>query len=126
MSSPGTGADITALEAHDLLNKWMTESTKVQAALSTPLGLVACVMGVLLPLPGGIVGVAASPLPPLTTFVGFNPALAVRRKYGDTRAFPADKTRDVPGAPKLLSALNFVFADDSQITLFEVARDLDE
>jgi hypothetical protein len=81
MSSSGTGAEITPMEAHDLLNKLMTESTKVQIMLSTPCGLTAGVLGTLVPTPSGGVAVVLDRNPPLTTFVGFKPSLAVQQTY---------------------------------------------
>jgi hypothetical protein len=56
MPSPGTGADLTSLEASDLLKKLITESTKVQALMSTPSGLCAATTGFVMPAPGGIFG----------------------------------------------------------------------
>ena len=90
-SSPGTGADLTAQEAADLLRKLITESTKVQAMLSTPLGLRAGVAGFVQLAPNGCVGVVPEQAPQSANmapkiFALFNPSLAVRYKYGDRRA----------------------------------------
>lgn len=121
MSSPGAGADITPQEAHDLLNKWTMESTKVQGLLVSANGFRASVLGTVIPFPNGGVGVVLDRNPPLTTFFEFKPGLAVRLKYGDARVFPTDKFSEIPGAPKLSSNLGFVFPDDSVVTLSEVA-----
>jgi hypothetical protein len=43
----------------------------------------------------------------------------VKFKYADNRAFPS---RDVPGVPSRLSALIFVYPDDTQVALFELAQ----
>jgi hypothetical protein len=120
--SPGTGADLTPLEASDLLKKLITESTKVQATLSTTTGLVAAVTGFVMAAPDGAFGVLPdrSGTAP-TSFALFKPSLAIRFKYGDDRAIPSRAAATIPGAPRFLSGLSFVFADNSQITLFEIA-----
>jgi len=120
MSSPGAGADISPQEAYDLLNKWMTESTKVQGFLVTANGCRASVLGTVIPLPEGGIGVVLDRNPPLTTFFEFKPGLAARLKYGDARIFPTDQISEIPGAPTLSSSLGFVFPDDSVVTLFEI------
>ena len=124
MDSAGTGVEITQQEAHDLLHRLMTESIKVEAVLavrSVP-SLRAYVIGTLAVLPdqafviAGSFGVGAP-------IISFDPTSATRLKYGDARAFHAATTQEIPGAPRQLSAICFLFPDDSQITLYEIASD---
>jgi hypothetical protein len=121
MPSSGTGSDISPQEAHDLLNKWMNESTKVQGLLVTSNGFRAQTLGTVIPSPNGGVSVVLDRKPPLTTFFEFKPGLASQLKYGDTRAFPAGLIEEVAGAPTFASALTFVFPDGSVVALFEIA-----
>ena len=64
MSSRGTGADISAQDANDLLHKLITESTKVQAAFAGVIpGLAFSLSGVLKVSPDkGLVWVTAGGL----------------------------------------------------------------
>jgi len=55
--------------------------------------------------------------------ISFDPSQAVSRKYGDLRAFPQTADAAVAaGAPRLVSAVVFVFGDTSQLSLFEIAE----
>jgi hypothetical protein len=123
MSSQGTGADISAQDANDLLHKLITESTKVQAAFAGVIpGLAFILSGVLKVSPDkGLVWVTADD--ELTgSHISFDPAQAVSRKYGDLRAFPqTTEAAQAAGAPHFTSALVFVFGDTSQLSLFEIA-----
>ncbi len=123
--SSGTGADLTAQEANDLLHKLITESTKLQAVLSVggcP-RLIATVTGVARVGPDNTVLVVEREGEVGTPHITFDPSLAVVRKYADTRGFPAPGAT-IFGAPRLSSVLCFVFADRSQLALFEVAERL--
>lgn len=117
MPSSGTGSDISGQEANDLLHRLITESIKVQSVFNGRGGVAATVPGfvscpttdVVLVTEGG--NVAAPSL-------SFGLKDVVKFKYGDDRAFPS---RDIPGAPRRVSALIFVYPDDTQVGLFEIA-----
>lgn len=117
MSPSGTGADITERDAADLLHKLITESITVQA-LYLGYGSVATgLVGRVFIGPDRLVWVRpgedrAEP------FLRFDPAAATGFKYGDSRAFP---DIPIPGDLKLASALIFIYADGSQMALFELA-----
>jgi hypothetical protein len=121
MPSPGTGADISAQDANDLLHKLITESTKVQAAFAGVIpGLAFSLSGVLKVSPDkGLVWVTAGGL--TGPHFSFDPSQATLRKYGDLRAFPQTSDADrAAGAPRFTSALVFVFGDTSQLSLFAI------
>jgi hypothetical protein len=120
MASSGTGVKMSPQDARDLLNKWMTESTKIQGLLVTSNGFKASTLGTLIPCPDGGVAIVLDRKPPLTTFFEFKPGRAEQFKYGDTRAFPPGAMPEVGGAPTLLSGLTIVFSDGSLVALFEV------
>ena len=110
MPSPGTAADISAQDANDLLQKLITESANVQAVFwgrgdvsSRPVdGVVQITEG------KGLDSASLS----------FGLRDVIKFKYADNRAFPS---ADVPGVPRRLSALIFVYPDDTQVALFELA-----
>jgi hypothetical protein len=86
-SSPGTGADMSPQEFMDVLHKLITESTKVQAIFSNVSGDITVAMqGFLKVAPDGRFGVIHGEGFSASTLL-FNPALAVIRKWGDTRSF---------------------------------------
>jgi hypothetical protein len=123
MSSRGTGTDLSAEEANDLLHKLITESTKVQAAFAGVIpGLAFILTGVLKVTPDkGLVWVTAGG-GPTGPHIAFDPSQAVIRKYADLRAFPqTTEAQSAAGAPRFASALVFVFGDTSQLSLFEIA-----
>ena len=55
-------------------------------------------------------------------FLRFDPAAAVGFKDGDTRAFP---NIPIPGDVRLASALIFLYPDQTQMALFEIAAKAD-
>lgn len=117
MPSPGTGADITERDAADLLHKLITEKCEVQALFlgrgSTAAGLVGHVfIG-----PDHMVWIRHGE-ERSEPFMRFDPASAVSFKYGDRRAFP---NIPIPGDLHLASALIFIFPDQTQMALFEIA-----
>jgi hypothetical protein len=123
MSSRGTGADISTQEANDLLHKLITESTKVQAAFGGVIPGLSFILGGALKISPdkGPVWVTAGGL--AGPHISFDPSQAVSRKYGDLRAFPQTADAAVAaGAPRLVSAVVFVFGDTSQLSLFEIAE----
>ncbi len=120
MSSGGTGSEIEADDANDLLHKLITESTKVQVAFVSMGGISLFMQGVLKAHSDGKVCVAASWEFCSPQFI-FSPRLAVSRKYADKRAFPPPSRRlEEAGAPSVESGLCFVFEDGSQLVLFEI------
>ncbi len=119
MSSSGTGSDISRQDAADMLHKFITESTKVQALMHAKSGLTSGTIGVVTPKPDGTFWVIPDRITvPLTTFLAFRVDSAVRFKYGDRRAFAGPMLTQPDGAPRLASALSLGFADDSP--LFEI------
>ena len=115
----GTGSDITLQDAVDLLHKLLTEPTKVQAMLRTAGGVTAAVLGTVVAAPKGTIAVVADRnFGQVTTSIRFDPALSVRRVYGDQRALLTDP--EIPGFPHKMSALSFTFPDDSRVSLFEL------
>ena len=119
MSTAGSGADISERDAADLLHKLITESIRVQALYlgqgSVALGLVGRVfIG-----PDQLIWVREGENRS-EPFLRFDPSSASGFKYGDTRAFP---DIPIPGDLQLASALIFVYADGSQMSLFEIATE---
>jgi hypothetical protein len=119
MSSQGTGSDITLQDAIDLLHKLMTEATKVVAILSAPPRLKASVAGKVKLAPDDSIWVVDEQcLPP--HFISFDPRLAIRRTYGDTRTMPPIPEEAPKGLPsRFASSLCFVFAEGMSLCLFE-------
>lgn len=114
----GSGADITERDAADLLHKLITESLRVQALFLGSGGVATGLVGRVFIGPDRLVwvrtgGERSEP------FLRFDPAQATGFKYGDTRAFP---NIPIPGDLRLASALVFLFADGSQMALFEIAE----
>lgn len=114
----GSGADITERDAADLLHKLITESSLVQA-LYLGLGSVATgLVGRVFIGPDHLVWVRQGE-ERTEPFLRFDPSAATGYKYGDTRAFP---DIPIPGDLHLASALIFIYADGSQMALFEIAE----
>jgi hypothetical protein len=123
MSSRGTGSDITLQDAIDLLHKLMTEATKVVAILSVPPRVTASIAGVLKLAPDDTLWVLNEELAP-PHLISFDPRLAVRRTYGDTRTMPPVPEGAPKGVPRCFaSALCFVFPEDVRLCLFEASED---
>jgi hypothetical protein len=116
--SSGTGADISERDAADLLHKLITEQTEVQALFLGHDSVAAGLVGHVFIGPDQLIwvrhGEARS-----EPFLRFNPAAAVGFKYGDTRAFP---NIPIPGDLRLASALIFIYPDQTQMALFEIAE----
>jgi hypothetical protein len=122
-SSPGTGADLTPQEFMDILHKLITESTNVQAMFfSSPGNIWATTQGPVKVSPDGRFGVIQG-AGFSTSSILFNPSAAVIRKWGDVRSFRTTMPPHLleAGAPSFVSALCCVFADGSQLALFEIA-----
>lgn len=123
MSSKGTAADISAQEANDLLQKLITESTRVKAVF-VGRGLVgAIVHGFVSRRSDDVIWVTES-LPPVAAdnSIRFGLRDVAMFKYGDSRAFP--DAPSMPDTPALSSALLFVYPDGAQLGLFEMASEL--
>ena len=118
MSSSGTGSDISRQDAADMLHKFITESTKVQAMLVGRGGVGSSVQGTVSSPQAGVVRVSERKSPAdATLFFGLKDVSAF--KYGDNRAFPS--SAGIPGTPRLTNALCFVYPDGVQVVLFEIA-----
>lgn len=121
LSSSGSGADISERDAADLLHKLISEQSQVQALFLGCDSLAAGLVGRVFIGPDHMVWVRHGE-ERSEPFLRFDPAAAVGFKYGDTRAFP---NIPIPGDLRLASALIFIFADDTQMALFEIAVDGD-
>lgn len=117
MATPGSGADISERDAADLLHKLITESTLVQGLFLGRDSVAAGLVGRVFIGPDRLVWVRRGEQR-TEPFLRFDPAAATAFKYGDTRAFP---NISIPGDLRLASALIFVFADGTQMALFEIA-----
>jgi hypothetical protein len=118
MPSSGTASPISREQANDLLHKLITESIKVRAAFVGRGKVTATLEGTVKTAPGAVIAVSEgnSPTDPIFCF-GLEDVRSFM--YGDNRAFSG--TFAIPGTPKLTSALIFVYPDDTQVILFEIA-----
>jgi hypothetical protein len=118
MSYEGAGSPISQQDAVDLLHKLITESAKVVALYRAAEGRVsASVEGLIRLAPDGTLWVVESSRE-RGPMIGFDPALFVIRKYGDTRAM-----RDggnTPFGTKFRSVLVFAFVDGSTLGIHEI------
>ena len=120
-SSEGTGAPISLQDSLDLLHKLSTESVKVQAIYrAAEGGIRASTSGFVRRAPDDTLWVMYDPECARSPFVGFDPALAVVRKYGDERALMDGG--ETPFGIRFRSALGFVFIDGSKLSIFECAE----
>jgi hypothetical protein len=119
MASPG-GSVISREEANDLLNKLVTEKTKVQAIFAGISSLGAGLIGFLFPCGDGTI-VVRGDLEGDGPFLCFDPRAAVFFKYGDTRALPGAKVTSQ--SLRVASALAFIYPDKTLISLFEIPSD---
>ena len=110
MSAEGTGAEISADDADDLLHKLITESIKVQAVFVGPYSLLATSIGFVRQRPDGTVFVLAGDGKTMGSNVSFDPRQATSWRYGDSRAFSG-------GASHMDSALIFVYPGGGQLAL---------
>ena len=117
MTSPGTASDISPQDANDLLQKFITESLIVQAVFAGRGSVSATVRGFVSRPADGIVQITEGKRVDSAS-LSFGLKDVVKFKYGDSRAFPV---RIVPGVPRRISALVFVYPDDTQVALFELA-----
>lgn len=117
MPSSGTGADISERDAADLLHKLITEQSTVQALFLGNGSVASGLVGRVFIGPDRMVWVRQGE-ERSEPFMRFDPAAAAGFKYGDTRAFP---NIPIPGDLRLASALIFIFPDETQVALFEIA-----
>jgi len=117
MSTTGSGADISERDAADLLHKLITESTRVQALYLGHSAVATGLVGRVFIGPDELIWVRPGENRS-EPFLRFDPSAAKAFKYGDTRAFP---DIPIPGDLQLASALIFIYPDDSQMALFELA-----
>lgn len=121
--SAGSGSDITPQEAYDLLHKWITEETEVQASFSTAAMVTAFIKGLLKTAPEQQLCLVERSQKIGSAVICFNPSLAISRKYADSRAFRQPTAElQAHGAPQFGSTLIFVFPDTSQLGLWEIAE----
>jgi hypothetical protein len=121
MSSEGTGAPISVQDANDLLHKFSTESTRMQALLTGAVaGIRAAVVGVVRGAQDNTVWVVQDPDVVGSPFIGFDPAASVLRKYGDERAML--NKGEHPSGFRFRSILTFAFKDGSTVSVFETAE----
>jgi hypothetical protein len=114
----GSASEITAQDASDLLHKLISESTKVRAAFRSASGVTFTVVGTPKAAPEGEFSVQEGDRIG-SAFIMCKPSLASVYRYGDDRAFSSSTgEKNV----SFVSALTFVFPDDSQLTLFEIAQ----
>jgi hypothetical protein len=111
-SIEGTGAQITEQEATDLLHRLATLD-KVLGHVTGDSSLFAFAVGKLRFADGGSVWIVTDVNDLLSAKIGFHPASAILRTYGDDRTFspPPQNT------PPLKSALCFLFPDGSKAAL---------
>ena len=119
-SSSGAGSDISPQEALDLLHKLITESTRVLCALRIGrTDFRATGYGVVRVAPDGRMIVFSSPDLTVPKCIQFDPALAIRRTYGDERSI-GEHPPALQNLPRLKSELCFAFENDTSVCLFEI------
>lgn len=123
MSSSGTGSDISAQEAVDLLHKLMTEFIKVQAHFKCPACRVnSAVCGVVRFSSEDNTFWIQEPERDLSgPVLSFDPSLSVIRKYGDERSMTDGG--ESPFGVHFTSALTFAFADGSTLGLWAIKEE---
>lgn len=115
MSLQAAPSYITPQDASDLLHKLITEATSVEAVFWGRNGVMATVRGFVSRRANGTVQIATAEITGPSLSFGLKDVAEF--KYGDRRAFPA---RDFPDFPCRLSALIFVYPDNTRIFLFEL------
>ncbi len=118
MSSPGAASDISSREAHDLLRRLIAESINVQAVFWGRGSVLSSMRGVVSLQTPGLVQIMEGKKADGAS-LSFGLKEVIKFKYGDDRAFPP---WDVPGLPRKVSALIFVYPDGAQVALFELAN----
>jgi hypothetical protein len=117
MLGPGTASEISRAMAEDLLSKFITESTKVQAMLVGRGGVTAAVQGTLSsPQQGTVVISQRKSATDASLTFGLDDVS--KFMYADSRAFPSFS--GIPGTPNLRSAILFAYPDGVQIGVFEI------
>jgi hypothetical protein len=118
MASTGTASPISAQDAKDLLNKFITEHTKLQVLLRTSNNNCSGLHGIL--------GAASPTLlvakpgdSPGAPFLSFTPGAAASFAYAAGRAIP-DTT--LPQDIRFTSGLVLIYPDSSQVYLLEIAE----
>ena len=111
------GSDISRQEASDLLNKFVTEKTKVQAVFVGISSLGAGLIGLLYAFEDGTV-VVKNNLEVDGPFLRFDPGAAVSFRYGDNRALPNAKVTS--RSLSVPSALAFIYPDQTLVSLSEI------
>jgi hypothetical protein len=119
-SSQFPGIPATEQEANDVLQKLMTESTRVQLLFFTSSNVWSGAQGKLLRFKDGRVGLKQGEGFSAFTLI-FDPRKAIARVWADAKLFPVPAHLADAGAPSVESALCFIFPDKSMIGVFELA-----
>jgi hypothetical protein len=123
--SSGAGSDISQQEAFDLLHKLITESTKVLCLLRVGrTGFGATGYGVVRVAPDDTIMIFSNPDSTVPECIQFDPALAIRRTYGDERSM-LEHPPALKNSPRLKSALCFAFENDTRVCLFELDQEVE-
>jgi len=117
MASSGTASPISRDDAVSLLQKFITESTRVQVMFVGRGGVNLALQGTVSFPQEGTVLVSMRREPTDASLV-FGLKDVSKFLYGDNRAFPGSS--GIPGTPHLSSALCFVYPDGAQIAIFEI------
>ena len=122
-SSCGAGSDLSPQEACDLLHKLITESIKVLCTLRIGrTGFQATGYGVVRVAPDDGIMVFSNPGSTASKCIQFDPALAIRRTYGDDRSI-GEHPPALQNLPRLKAALSFAFENDTSVCLFELDQE---
>ena len=114
MSSQGAGANISAEDAIDLLQRLITESIKIQAMFVGRGSVTAALRGFVSWQSDGVVQITER-LDVNSASLCFGIRDVVAFTYGDDRAFGGTVI-----GPRLTSGLCFLYPDGAQVALFEM------
>jgi hypothetical protein len=117
MYSPGSGSDISAQDAADLLHKIIAEKLPVQAVFTGFSSLTAGLIGFAFLSADGTIFIK-SDAETDGPFLRFDPRAATSFKYDDTRAMPNAKVTSQ--GLSVASALAFIYPDKTFVSLFEI------
>jgi hypothetical protein len=117
MLSPGSGSDISAQDAADLLHKLIAEKIPVQAVFTGISSLAAGLIGLAFVSGDGTIFIK-SDAETDGPFLRFDPRAATSFKYDDSRAIP--NTKVISQGLSVASALAFIYPDKTFVSLFEI------
>lgn len=117
MASPGP-LPISSQDASELLQRLITESIKSRLVfVSAGREIFGFATGVARRSPDGSIEIGAG-LETDGGFLRFDPFKATGFSYADNRGLPLDTA---PGSLRFVSALNFIYPDQSCVTVLEIA-----